>query len=465
MGNHYEGQTQLPDTELVVVMIPFLVHSHVHQLFHLSKLISAYNIPVHFLSTANQLDQFHSRTGPAVSNSLIHFIELPTDPKFANCVDIQGLLETTLHLRNPVADYVQSLSTRSRSVAVVHEHLMSYVVQDVKAISNAETYMFHPLSAFDTFWRFWEMFGRPFEIDDSELLNRLPSIQGTFPPELMDFVKLQSRYMDFHVGELFGTSRVVEGEYVNYFERQEMNNRNVKIWAVGPFIDVDNDKVASVTISENRHECLRWLDLQPPNSVIYVSFGTIIANFSDKQIEELAIGLERSQQRFIWVVRSGDIVDKHSTNPNTTDLPIGFEERVQGRGLIVRGWAPQIEILGHSATGGFLSHCGWNSSLESLWMGVPIATWPMHSDQPKNAFLITDVLKTGLPVLDWARRDELVTRVVVEDVIRRLMNSADGDEIRKKAGELGEATRNSMVDGGISRKEIESFVAYMKRTI
>lgn len=83
------------------------------------------------------------------------------------------------------------------------------------------------------------------------------------------------------------------------------------------------------------------------------------------------------------------------------ELPGGFEERVEGRGLIERGWVPQMDILGHFATGGFMSHCGWNSSMESILMGVPMATWPMHSDQPRKTFFITKVLKIGMAVNVW----------------------------------------------------------------
>ena len=107
----------------------------------------------------------------------------------------------------------------------------------------------------------------------------------------------------------------------------------------------------------------------------------------------------------------GDIFDGNETK--RYELPNGFEERIKGIGLIVRDWAPQLEILSHTSTGGFMSHCGWNSCLESITMGVPIASWPMHSDQPRNTVLITQVLKVGLVVKDWAQRNALVTASVV----------------------------------------------------
>ena len=101
----------------------------------------------------------------------------------------------------------------------------------------------------------------------------------------------------------------------------------------------------------------------------------------------------------------GDIFDGSEAKWN--EFSNEFEERVEGMGLVVRDWAPQLEILSHTSTGGFMSHCGWNSCLESITMGVPIAAWPMHSDQARNSVLITKVLRIGLVVKDWAQRNAL----------------------------------------------------------
>ncbi|KAI7750955.1 hypothetical protein M8C21_011261 [Ambrosia artemisiifolia] len=143
---------------------------------------------------------------------------------------------------------------------------------------------------------------------------------------------------------------------------------------------------------------------------------------------ELALGLERSGQRFVWVVRVADTGDSVGFEESKVELPEGFEERVRGRGLIERSWAPQLEILGHFATGGFMSHCGWNSCMESMSMGVPIVAWPMQFDQPRNAFLITDVLRIGIHVRNWERRNELVKANVVAEVVKTLLVSEEGEE-------------------------------------
>ncbi|OVA11553.1 UDP-glucuronosyl/UDP-glucosyltransferase [Macleaya cordata] len=117
--------------------------------------------------------------------------------------------------------------------------------------------------------------------------------------------------------------------------------------------------------------------------------------------------------------------------------------------MIVRDWAPQLEILAHASTGGFLSHCGWNSCMESLSMGVPIAAWPMHSDQPMNTMLVTEELKIGIVVREWANRDELVSSNVIESAVRK----------------LGIGVRQALVSkDGSSRAALESFVAHISRS-
>ncbi|XP_075095573.1 zeatin O-glucosyltransferase-like [Nicotiana tabacum] len=145
------------------------------------------------------------------------------------------------------------------------------------------------------------------------------------------------------------------------------------------------------------------------------------------------------------------------------NIPNGYEERIEGRGIVIKDWAPQFEILAHSSTGGFLSHCGWNSCMESITMGVPIATWPMSFDQPRNAVLVTNVLKIGIVVKDWEHCEDLVTSTKIENAVRKLMASQGGDEMRKRAMEFGKKVRESMMDGGVSRMEMDSFISYVTR--
>ncbi|MBA0793336.1 hypothetical protein Gohar_017752 [Gossypium harknessii] len=230
-------------------------------------------------------------------------------------------------------------------------------------------------------------------------------------------------------------------------------------WALGPFNPLE---VPEKNSCGSRHCCLEWLDKQEMNSVLYVSFGTT-TTMGDEQIQELAIGLRRSNQKFIWVLRDADTGDVFNGEVRRPELPKGYQDSVKDKGLVVRDWAPQLEILAHPAIGGFVSHCGWNSCMESITMGVPLGAWPVHSDQPRNAVLITKLLKLGITIKDWARRDEVVTAAVVEDAVKRLMASKEGDEIRKRAAEVSGAVRQSVAEGEVYRKEWDSFITHIIR--
>ncbi|KAM3382977.1 hypothetical protein P3S68_008552 [Capsicum galapagoense] len=140
------------------------------------------------------------------------------------------------------------------------------------------------------------------------------------------------------------------------------------------------------------------------------------------------------------------------------EIPEGFEERVEGRGMMVN-WAPQLEILRHSSTGGFLSHCERNSCIESISMGVPLATWPISFDQPSNAIYVTKLLKIGIPVRSWSQREELITASTIEKAVKTLMGMAEGEKMRQRAVELRKMIKSSVSHGGPARKEMESFTS------
>jgi hydroquinone glucosyltransferase len=146
----------------------------------------------------------------------------------------------------------------------------------------------------------------------------------------------------------------------------------------------DGGDGSTVQGSEERDPCILWLNKQGTNSVLYISFGSY-ATLSARQLLDMALGLEASGASFLWMVRrpdAGEISAALGTPVSAMEyLPPGFEERVKGRGMCYSGWAPQMRILKHPAVGGFLSHCGWNSALETVSAGVPVLAWPMNAEQ------------------------------------------------------------------------------------
>ncbi|PWA40680.1 UDP-glucuronosyl/UDP-glucosyltransferase [Artemisia annua] len=456
-------------SEVVVVMVPFVAQGHLNQLLHLSRLISAYNIPIHFVCTATHNRQARKRLHGWSPNNVIHFHDLP-DPDFTSPPPdpnatthfpkhLQPLFNSSLKLRGPVFDLITSISQTYKRVVVVHDALMSYVVQDVKTIPNAETYVFRGLSVFYYFYTTWEKLGRKLPFEQGIIVKNLPTLGESMSREFFEFVQLQYSHLTSYVGCLYDSSRVIEKMFLESLEKDEIYGR--KHWGLGPLnpLEIQSD----ILDSGKRHMCMQWLDKHPASSVIYVSFGTT-TTFTDDQIVELAIGLERSEQRFLWVLRDADKGDtSRKEDGRRVMLPKGFEERVEGRGLVVRDWVPQLEILGHLSTGGFVSHCGWNSCMEAMTTGVAVAAWPIHSDQPYNALLLSHVLGVALVMREWARRGELLTSEVIENIVRKLMDSKEGEVIKKRAAEFGDELRRSMADDGVTRKELSSFISYISR--
>ncbi|XVF14383.1 hypothetical protein REPUB_Repub09cG0054200 [Reevesia pubescens] len=195
--------------------------------------------------------------------------------------------------------------------------------------------------------------------------------------------------------------------------------------------------------------CLQWLDQQPPGSVIYVAFGSLTI-FDQIQFQELSLGLELSNRPFLWVVRP-DI-----TEGKGDIYPEGFLNRVATRGQMV-GWAPQRMVLSHPSVACFLSHCGWNSTIEGASNGVPFLCWPYFADQFLNDTYICDFWKVGLKF----KRDErgIITREEIKTKLEQLL----GDKkFKEKALELKEMATISVNEGGCSNKIFKIFTEWMK---
>lgn len=470
---HFHSQK---NQEIIVVVVPFPAQGHLNQLLQLCKLMASHNIQVHYVTTMTHTHQAKLRVHDPfsfINNNNIHFHELstpffkspPPNPnstiKFPS--HLQPSFESSSLLRKPLSKLLRVLSSKAKRIVIIHDSLMGYVVQDFVHLKNAEAYAFHSVSAFTLFLFIWENMGKPFDID-ANFLKDVPSLEDCFSPEFENFIKSQYDYMKFNSGRIYNTCRVIEGPFLDLLSKEQISN-NKKQWALGPFNPVLVQQYGTKSCHK-QHKCLIWLEEHEPNSVVFVSFGTT-SSFSDEQIKEIAIGLERSKVKFVWVLRDADKGNVFTTDHQSRkiELPKGFEERVKDKGIVLRDWAPQLEILAHSSVGGFMSHCGWNSCMESISMGVPIAAWPMHSDQPRNSVLVTKILKVGVVVKEWTRRHEVVTRGMVQAAVEKLMVSKEGEEMRNRAMELSGALKKSVEESGIKNMELDSFISHITRQI
>ncbi|XVF73991.1 hypothetical protein PTKIN_Ptkin13bG0026100 [Pterospermum kingtungense] len=166
---------------------------------------------------------------------------------------------------------------------------------------------------------------------------------------------------------------------------------------IGPLIAADSSK------AEKEHYCLSWLEKQPSKSVVFLCFGSR-GTFSSPQVKEIALGLERSGQRFLWVVKNPPDDEKAKQTEENPDvdldrlLPEGFVERTKNRGLVVKSFAPQVAVLNKDSVGGFVTHCGWNSVLEAVVAGVPMIAWPLYAEQHLNRNILVQDMKMAIPV-------------------------------------------------------------------
>ncbi|PSS23629.1 UDP-glycosyltransferase [Actinidia chinensis var. chinensis] len=282
-------------------------------------------------------------------------------------------------------------------------------------------------------------------------------LPGSFNPGSLDELDFRARVRAAEkeaYGMVVNSFEELEPRYVNGLKKV----RGERVWCIGPLSlcnkgNLDKaERGNKASIDEN--QCLKWLDKQEPGSVVYACLGSL-SRLTPVQLVELGFGLELSKRPFVWVIKGRDKVDEIDKWIEDD----GFEERTKERGLIIRGWAPQVLILSHPAVGAFLTHCGWNSTLEGVCAGVPMITWPMFAEQFFNEKLIVQVLGTGVgvgaqAVVHLHEEDKfglLVKRETVMKAVDIVMNEGmEGEERRKRARELGDMAMRAIEERGSS---------------
>ncbi|CAI0413772.1 unnamed protein product [Linum tenue] len=191
-------------------------------------------------------------------------------------------------------------------------------------------------------------------------------------------------------------------------------------------------------------DCLEWLDLKEPDSVVYVNFGSITV-MTPHQLAEFAWGLASSNKNFLWVIRPDLVMG------NSAILPQEFLDETKERGLLA-SWCPQDKVLKHPSVGGFLTHCGWNSTLESLTSGVPMICWPFFAEQQTNCWFSCNKWGVGLEI------SSVVTRSEIERLVGELMDGEKGKEMKKRALEwkklAEEATEDEIGEAYLNLEEM-----------
>ncbi|KAK9068234.1 hypothetical protein SSX86_012345 [Deinandra increscens subsp. villosa] len=381
---------------------------------------------------------------------------------------ISHIMQTSLL---SLGDALRSLKSKTNLVAFVFDmfgHVSTEVTKEFKLFN----FLFFPMNAMALSFTF--VLPKLDEETSCEYKDlpypvRVPGSVSFHGRELM--APVQVRTDDVYKGYLSLSKKLtlLDGILVNSFEELEEETFRVlhggvagqtPVYPIGPLIQSDPSK------GSDRDECLKWLDDQPSGSVLLVSFGSG-GTLSLEQVHELAHGLELSSHRFLWIVRSPNTASNASffTVSSQDDplgfLPEGFLARTVNRGFILPSWGPQIKILSHESIGGFLTHCGWNSTLESVVHGVPMIAWPLYAEQHMNAKVMTEALDLALRL----ETDEngIHRKEGIEKAVKELMEGDEGKKITKRLKELKGAAMKALSNGGSSMESLAKFALQLKK--
>ncbi|XP_009630994.1 UDP-glycosyltransferase 74G1-like [Nicotiana tomentosiformis] len=362
---------------------------------------------------------------------------------------------------NTLSQLIETLTTRGCPVnCIVYDPFLPWAVEVGNKFGLVTAAFFTQSCAVDNIY-YHVLKGviklPPIEVDKEIIVPGLVTIESSDVPTFVSNPE-SAKILEMLVDQ-FSNLENVDWVLINSFYELENEvidwmSKLYPISTIGPTIPsvyldkrLPNDKEYGLSVFKPMtNECLNWLNHQPISSVVYVSFGSY-AKVEPEQMEELAWGLKKSDNNFLWVVRSTE----------ESKLPNNFlEELTSKKGLVV-SWCQQLQVLEHKSIGCFLTHCGWNSTLEAISLGVPMVAMPQWSDQPTNAKLVKDIWEIGVR----AKQDEkgIVRREVIEECIKIVMEEEKGKKIRDNAKKWKELARNAMDEGGTSDKNIEEFVS------
>ncbi|KAM0947467.1 putative flavonol 3-O-glucosyltransferase [Dioscorea sansibarensis] len=471
---------------LHILFFPYMAPGHMIPMLDIAKLFSQLGIQTTFISTSGNaplvqttIDHFNSTnsSNPSIKLVLMPFPSteagLPVGCENAAYLTSLDMLvnfhKAIAMLRQPFDQLLQQFLPD----AILSDYFLPWTL-DSASNFGIPRLVFHGTSTFavcaglsvdqyDPHSRSEESFIVPDLPQPIHMLkSQVPNLWKTDPRITKIMLAADESYVKSY-GTVMNSFYELEPEYVNYY-RTVLGRR---AWYVGPVSLCDDNLFDMSTKGDkpviDKDACLNWLDSKKPNSVLYVCFGSMI-KFTSTQLHEIALGLESSQQPFIWVLKKELFEDERG------GLMEEYEKRMEGRGLIIRGWAPQMLILNHGAVGGFLTHCGWNSTLEAVSVGVPMVTMPMMFDQFYNERLVVDVLKIGVGVgvkeYGTGQRFEagmekvgvVVHREDIEKAVLRLMVGREGEEMRRRARELKVSAKMAVEKDGSSYLDIGKFI-------
>ncbi|CAL2280009.1 unnamed protein product [Prunus armeniaca] len=441
---------------------------HINPLLQFSKRLEHKGLKVTFITTRSVLKAMHGGGGGGgQSPSSFSSIALETisdgydEGGASQAESIEAYLDRFREIGSQtLAELIEEISGSGHPAdCLVYDSCMSWALDVAKRVGIAGAAFFTFSCAVTNIYSLVQngLLKVPLNPGSEILLPGLPPLQ---PSDTPSFVYDSGSYPAFFKLILDQFSNLDKADWVlcNTFHEleQEAVDWMAKFWplrTIGPTIPSmyldkghEEDKEYGLSLlNPNSDACMKWLNAKPKGSVAYVSFGSV-AKLGEEKMEELCLGLRRSKCYFLWVVRASE----------SAKLPKGFAEETSEKCLVV-SWCPQLEVLAHEAVGCFVTHCGWNSTLEALSLGVPMVAVPQWVDQGTNAKFIMDVWKIGLK----AQADEkgIVRGEEIAHCVREILEGERGKEIRKNALKWKALAKSAVDEGGSSDKNIDEFIA------
>ncbi|XP_020980878.1 UDP-glycosyltransferase 90A1-like [Arachis duranensis] len=446
------------------LLFPFMSKGHTIPLLHFARLLLRRNFSVTlFTTTANRPFIADSLSGTAASIVTLPFTVSTTNNDIPPGIESTDKLpsmslffEFAMATASIQPHFEQALETLPRVSFMVTDGFLWWTLQSANKF-HIPRLVFFGMSCYSvSVFREAEMqgiFRGPQPDDELVELTRFPWIKickedlepssrnaepGSIPYEFN--VKSVGASVNSY-GTVVNSFYELEPLFVDYLKT---TNTSHKYWCVGPLCLADDVGSFSGT---KEPKWMTWLHQKKKCSVLYVAFGSQ-AEISNEELEEIAMGLEESMVSFLWVIRKKDWV-----------LPKGFEERVEGRGMAVREWVDQREILNDERVGGYVSHCGWNSVVESVCGGVPMVAWPMMAEQHVNARMVEEELKVGIRMetCDGKVRGS-VKREGVSKCVKELMEGERGIQLRQNVKVLARLARMAVQEGGSSWSALDHLI-------
>ncbi|XP_059458902.1 7-deoxyloganetic acid glucosyl transferase-like [Corylus avellana] len=465
-----------------VLIFPLPAQGHVNSMLKLAELLSLAGIHVTFLNTDHNHDRLLRYT-----NVLDRFARFPgfqfktipdglpadhprTGDHFMELFDTLNSVTMPIFRKMLFSGQLNSNSSRLQVSCIIADGIFSFPI-DVGDELGIPVIHFRTISAcsFWAYFRILDIIGAgELPIRGNEDMDRvISSVPGmeTFLRcrDLPSFCRV-SNLADPNLQLVMNKTRQsprASALILNTFEELEgpvlshIRTHCPQIYTIGPLHALLKLKLGSETTTLHSQSsnslfdvdrsCMTWLDAQPFKSVIYVSFGSITSMTKDA-LMEFWHGLVNSKKRFLWAIRP-DLVDGKSGDGQT---PAELVEGTKERGYMV-GWAPQEEVLAHPAVGGFFTHSGWNSTLESIVAGVPMICWPYFADQQVNSRFVSEVWKLGMDMKD------VCDRVIVEKMVTDLMVEKE-EEFLKSTVEMSRLARESVSEGGSSYSHLDRLI-------